>query len=167
MGRSRGAVDRSLRTIRVVAGATRRRACWGVDSEHGRLLDVLALPSRQLSLAADERDLAGDAGGAAGASTPPREGASTPRSSGPTKQAGVRVPLPGARRGAAVSGIRSRLERDDHGWGGDHAAPAVWRRGEYAAAIRFYQEAEIPIRGMITAGALEGGDVMILEPAAR
>jgi N-dimethylarginine dimethylaminohydrolase len=39
-----------------------------------------------------------------------------------------------------------------------------WRRGEYAAAIRFYQESDIPIRGMITAGALEGGDVMILEP---
>jgi N-dimethylarginine dimethylaminohydrolase len=39
-----------------------------------------------------------------------------------------------------------------------------WRRGEYAAAIRFYQENDIPIRGMITAGALEGGDVMILEP---
>jgi N-dimethylarginine dimethylaminohydrolase len=39
-----------------------------------------------------------------------------------------------------------------------------WRRGEYAAAIRFYQGSEIPIRGMITAGALEGGDVMILEP---
>src|SRR5439155_9807826 len=39
-----------------------------------------------------------------------------------------------------------------------------WRRGEYAAAIRFYQGSEIPIRGMVTAGALEGGDVMILEP---
>jgi N-dimethylarginine dimethylaminohydrolase len=39
-----------------------------------------------------------------------------------------------------------------------------WRRGEYAAAIRFYQRNEIPIRGMITAGALEGGDVIILEP---
>jgi N-dimethylarginine dimethylaminohydrolase len=39
-----------------------------------------------------------------------------------------------------------------------------WRRGEYAAAIRFYEGGEIPIRGMITAGALEGGDVMILEP---
>ena len=39
-----------------------------------------------------------------------------------------------------------------------------WRRGEYAPVIRFYQEAGIPIRGMITAGALEGGDVMILEP---
>src|SRR5439155_106025 len=39
-----------------------------------------------------------------------------------------------------------------------------WRRGEYAAAIRFYQSSQIPIHGMITAGALEGGDVMILEP---
>jgi N-dimethylarginine dimethylaminohydrolase len=39
-----------------------------------------------------------------------------------------------------------------------------WRRGEYAAAISFYQGAGIPIRGMITAAALEGGDVMIIEP---
>ena len=39
-----------------------------------------------------------------------------------------------------------------------------WRRGEYAAAIGFYQGNKIPIRGMITAGALEGGDLMILEP---
>ena len=39
-----------------------------------------------------------------------------------------------------------------------------WRRGEYAPVIRFYQDAEIPIRGMITAGALEGGDVIIVEP---
>ena len=39
-----------------------------------------------------------------------------------------------------------------------------WRRGEYAPAIRFYQERLIPIRGMVTAASLEGGDVMILEP---
>lgn len=39
-----------------------------------------------------------------------------------------------------------------------------WRRGEYAPVIRFYQRDEIPIRGMISAGSLEGGDVMILEP---
>jgi N-dimethylarginine dimethylaminohydrolase len=39
-----------------------------------------------------------------------------------------------------------------------------WRRGEYAAAIRFYEEAGIPIREMVTAAALEGGDVMIVEP---
>ena len=39
-----------------------------------------------------------------------------------------------------------------------------WRRGEYAPVIRFYQETEIPISRMITAGSLEGGDVMIVEP---
>ena len=39
-----------------------------------------------------------------------------------------------------------------------------WRRGEYAAAIHFYQESGIPLRGMITAASLEGGDVMIVEP---
>ncbi len=39
-----------------------------------------------------------------------------------------------------------------------------WRRGEYAPVIRFYQSSGIPIRGMISAGALEGGDVTIVEP---
>ena len=39
-----------------------------------------------------------------------------------------------------------------------------WRRGEYAPVIRFYQEAKIPIRGMITAAAIEGGDVITVEP---
>jgi len=39
-----------------------------------------------------------------------------------------------------------------------------WRRGEYAPVIRFYQESEIPIARMITAGAIEGGDVTIVEP---
>lgn len=39
-----------------------------------------------------------------------------------------------------------------------------WRRGEYAEAIRFYQESGIPIAGMITAGSLEGGDVCMVEP---
>jgi N-dimethylarginine dimethylaminohydrolase len=41
-----------------------------------------------------------------------------------------------------------------------------WRRGEYAPAIRFYQRSGIPIWQMITAGALEGGDVIIAEPGA-
>jgi N-dimethylarginine dimethylaminohydrolase len=39
-----------------------------------------------------------------------------------------------------------------------------WRRGEYAPVIRFYEQAGIPIRGMVTAGALEGGDYLIVEP---
>lgn len=39
-----------------------------------------------------------------------------------------------------------------------------WRRGEYAPVIRFYESAGIPIHRMITAGTLEGGDVIIVEP---
>ena len=39
-----------------------------------------------------------------------------------------------------------------------------WRRGEYAPVIRFYQENEIPISRMISAGSIEGGDVTIAEP---
>lgn len=39
-----------------------------------------------------------------------------------------------------------------------------WRRGEYAPVIRFYERAGIPIERMITAGTLEGGDAIIVEP---
>ncbi len=39
-----------------------------------------------------------------------------------------------------------------------------WRRGEYAPVIRFYESSAIPIRAMITAGSIEGGDVTIVEP---
>jgi arginine deiminase len=39
-----------------------------------------------------------------------------------------------------------------------------WRRGEYAAVLGLHQAAGIPLAGMITAGAVEGGDVMIIEP---
>ena len=39
-----------------------------------------------------------------------------------------------------------------------------WRRGEYAAVIRFYQDHGVPIWQMATAGAIEGGDIMVVEP---
>lgn len=39
-----------------------------------------------------------------------------------------------------------------------------WRRGEYAPVIRFYESAEIPISHMVTAGAFEGGDVVLPAP---
>ncbi len=38
-----------------------------------------------------------------------------------------------------------------------------WRRGEYAAAIRFYQSHGIPIFNMVTAGSFEGGDFDVIE----
>jgi N-dimethylarginine dimethylaminohydrolase len=40
------------------------------------------------------------------------------------------------------------------------------RRGEYAPVIDFYQRAGIPIWKKATAGSIEGGDVMIVEPGA-
>ncbi|TMB77821.1 MAG: amidinotransferase [Chloroflexi bacterium] len=39
-----------------------------------------------------------------------------------------------------------------------------WRRGEYAPVIRFYEENDVPIYNMVTAGSFEGGDFHIIEP---
>lgn len=41
-----------------------------------------------------------------------------------------------------------------------------WRRGEYAPVIKFYQSNDIPIYNMVTAAAMEGGDFDIIEPGA-
>jgi N-dimethylarginine dimethylaminohydrolase len=41
-----------------------------------------------------------------------------------------------------------------------------WRRGEYAPVIRFYQSKGIPIWNMVTAAAMEGGDFDVIEPGA-
>jgi N-dimethylarginine dimethylaminohydrolase len=50
-------------------------------------------------------------------------------------------------------------------WGAYVTQPKQrWRRGEYAPVIRFYQDSDIPIWRLATAGAIEGGDVMIVEP---
>ena len=50
-------------------------------------------------------------------------------------------------------------------WGPFVTAPKQpWRRGEYAPVVRFYQDAGIPIWQLASAGAIEGGDVMIVEP---
>ena len=39
-----------------------------------------------------------------------------------------------------------------------------YRRGEYAACLQFYLDAGIPIYDLITAGNVEGGDFMVLQP---
>jgi N-dimethylarginine dimethylaminohydrolase len=39
-----------------------------------------------------------------------------------------------------------------------------WRRGEYAPVIRFYQDNDIPIYDMISAGGFEGGDFQVIRP---
>ncbi|HMC07555.1 MAG TPA: arginine deiminase family protein [Solirubrobacterales bacterium] len=136
---------------------------WGVDSEHGRLLDVLVcaphnfhwLPTSAISRATLESGRSFD---------PDLARRQHAEMVAAYEEAGVRVhflePDPAlayqvfARDSSAMTPSGAVIAQL-HQW---------WRRGEYAPAIRFYQERLIPIRGMVTAAALEGGDVMILEP---
>jgi N-dimethylarginine dimethylaminohydrolase len=141
----------------------RPEAPWGVDSEHGPLLDVLAcppdnfrwLPTSAISRATLESGRRFDGGLAR------RQHAAMVAA---YEEAGVRVhflepdaalPYQVFARDSSAMTPAGAVITQLHQW---------WRRGEYAAAIRFYQQSQIPIRGMVTAGALEGGDVMILEP---
>ena len=136
---------------------------WGVDSEYGRLRDVLLcrpehfrwLPTSAISRATLE----------SGRSFDPASAASQHAEMVSAYEgAGVRchflepdpaLPYQVFARDSSAMTPRGAIVTQPKQW---------WRRGEYAAAIRFYQAAEIPIRGMITAAALEGGDVLIVEP---
>jgi N-dimethylarginine dimethylaminohydrolase len=138
---------------------------WGVDSEHGRLLDVLLcppdnyrwLPTSAISRATLDRGLMFDADAARSQHA---EMVSI------YEQSGVRchfldpdpaLPYQVFARDSSINTPKGSVVTQLHQW---------WRRGEYAAVIGFLRANEIPVRGMITAGALEGGDVMIVEPGA-
>jgi N-dimethylarginine dimethylaminohydrolase len=138
---------------------------WGVDSEYGRLRDVLLcapdnfrwLPTSAISRATLESGRRFDPGEAA---------AQHAELVSVYERAGVRChylePDP-----ALPYQVFARDSSVMTPWG-----PVVaqlrqsWRRGEYAPVLRFYEEAGIPVFRMVTAGALEGGDVMIVEPGA-
>jgi len=136
---------------------------WGVDSEHGTLRDVLLCPpdnfkwgpTSAISKATLESDRVFDAEAAA---TQHREMVQVYESAGVTCHWLEPDPVLTYQVFARDSSVMG----PDGVFITQMAQP--WRRGEYAAAIRFHQEAGIPIRGMITAGSLEGGDVVILEP---
>jgi arginine deiminase len=138
---------------------------WGVDSEYGRLRDVLLCrPNnfRWLLTSAITRATL-EAGYEYDAERAGRQHASMVAA---YEEAGVRchfldpdpaLPYQVFARDSSAMGPSGTVITQ-------LAQP--WRRGEYAPVIRFQQEAGIPIRAMITAGALEGGDVMIIEPGA-
>jgi N-dimethylarginine dimethylaminohydrolase len=136
---------------------------WGVDSEYGRLLDVVLcrpdnyrwLPTSAISRATLQRGIEFDAS---------RAKSQHAELVAAYEDAGVRChflePDP-----ALVYQVFSRDSSAMTPWGAVVTQlHQWWRRGEYAAVIRFYQAAEIPIKEMVTAAALEGGDVMIVEP---
>ena len=136
---------------------------WGVDSEHGPLRDVLLCPpdnfrwgpTSAISKATLESGRDFDAEAAA---SQHREMVQV------YEEAGVTVhlldpdpvlPYQVFARDSSVMGPNGVFVTQ---------MAQSWRRGEYAPVIRFYQDAGIPIRGMVSAGSLEGGDVVILEP---
>jgi N-dimethylarginine dimethylaminohydrolase len=136
---------------------------WGVDSEHGRLLDVLLcppdnfrwLPTSAISRATLESGRRFD-----------RDAARAQHAEMVSiyEGAGVRchflepdaaLPYQVFARDSSVMTPKGSVVTQLHQW---------WRRGEYAPVVRFLQRNEVPVRGMITAGALEGGDALIVEP---
>lgn len=138
---------------------------WGVDSEYGRLLDVLLcppthfrwLPTSPISQATLDRGLTFD---------PELAKRQHAEMVSVYEDGGVRChflrPDPTLQyqvfaRDSSVMTPSGAVVTQMH---------QPWRRGEYAPAIEFYQGNGIPIRGMITAAALEGGDVVIIEPGS-
>lgn len=138
---------------------------WGVDSEYGRLLDVLLCSPENYRWSAT--------------SAISRATLESGRAFEPAAAASQHAEMVDAYE---QSGVRCHFLKPDPAlpyqvftrdsstmgpYGTVVTQPnQSWRRGEYAAVIRFHQEAEIPIRGMITAGSLEGGDVVVVEPGA-
>lgn len=136
---------------------------WGVDSEYGRLEDVLLGPPDNFSwLPTSAISKATLASGAVFdpelARAQHRELVQAYESAGVRThflEADPALPYQVFARDSSVmtpgGAVVTQLKQQ-------------WRRGEYAPVLRFYSENEIPLRGMISGGAIEGGDVTIVEP---
>jgi N-dimethylarginine dimethylaminohydrolase len=151
-----------LRT-RLEHGGTPRAAKWGIDSEYGRLRHVLVGPIEHFSWQA----------GNSVAQRSERVGLrfdfATARAQyaemlDAYRQAGVEVhTLPGSPE--LPYQIFARDSSAMTPWGAVILQPQKpYRRGEYAACLRFYLDCDIPIYDLVTAGNLEGGDLMVLKP---
>ena len=136
---------------------------WGVDSEYGRMLDVLICPPDNFRWLPTSAISKADARRRAQFSSA-KAVAQHAEMVAAYEDAGVRchflepdpaLPYQVFARDSSVATPEGAIVTQLH---------QPWRRGEYAPVIRFYQEAEIPIHRMITAAALEGGDVIIVEP---
>jgi N-dimethylarginine dimethylaminohydrolase len=151
-----------LRT-RLEGGGTPRLDRWGVDSEYGTLRDVLVGPIDHFSWRA----------GNAVAERSERIGlhfdfavarAQYGEMLDAYTQADVTVHVL-----AAAADLPYQIFARDSSvmtpWGAViMQLQKPYRRGEYAACLRFYHDAGIPIYDLITAGNVEGGDFMVLQP---
>jgi N-dimethylarginine dimethylaminohydrolase len=141
----------------------RAEPAWGVDSEYGRLLDVLLcppdnfhwLPASAIARATLDSGLV---------FSPEDAKSQHAEMVSIYEEAGVRVhflepdpalPYQVFARDSSINVPGGPIVTQCAQW---------WRRGEYAPVIRFYQERGVPIKEMVTAGSFEGGDFMIVEP---
>ncbi len=151
-----------LRT-RVEGGGTPRSERWGVDSEYGRLREVLVGPidhfSWQVGNAVAQRsERVGLQFDFNVARSQYREMLDAYR------QAEVTVHVLPAEPELPYQ-IFARDSSAMTPWGALIMQPQkAYRRGEYAACLQFYLDAGIPIYDCVTAGNAEGGDFMVLKP---
>ena len=151
-----------LRT-RIDGGGTPRPSRWGLDSEYGRLRDVLIGPVDHFSWQ----------GGNAVAQRSERVGL---RFDFATAKAQYGEMLDAYRQaGVSIHTLRPSPELPYQIFARDSSVMTPWgavimqlqkpyRRGEYAECLRFYLQAGIPIYDLVTAGNVEGGDFMVLKP---
>lgn len=148
---------------RVNGGSTPKAANWGVDSEYGRLLDVLVGPIDNFTwqagnAVAQRSERVGLAFDKAAAQAQHREMIHA------YEQAGVKVHLlePDASLPYQIFARDSSVMTP---WGAIiMQLQKPYRRGEIAEVIRFYLRNDIPIYDIVTAGNVEGGDFMVLKP---
>jgi N-dimethylarginine dimethylaminohydrolase len=151
-----------LRT-RVEGGGTARLERWGVDSEYGTLRDVLVGPIDHFSWRA----------GNAVAERSERVGLEFDFGVARTQYREMLDAYASAR--VTVHHLAAESELPYQIFARDSSVMTPWgavimqmqksyRRGEYAACLRFYLDADIPIYDLVTAGNVEGGDFMVLQP---
>lgn len=151
------------RTRNRLENGTPRTQYWGVDSEYGALRDVLIGPAQhyqwQTGNAIARRSLRrGLKFDSAAASAQYNELVDAFRGAGVTvHQLGADAALP-YQLYARDSSVMTP-------WGALITQTfSPWRRGEWRAVVDFYLHHDIPIYDVITAGSLEGGDLMFLKP---
>jgi N-dimethylarginine dimethylaminohydrolase len=151
-----------LRT-RLDTGGTPRPSQWGIDSEYGRLRDVLIGPVDHFSwqagnAVAQRSERLGLRFDLAAARSQHAEMLDAYR------QAGVKTHILPASPQLPYQ-IFARDSSVMTPWGAViMQLQKAYRRGEYAACLRFYLDAGIPIYDLVTAGNVEGGDFMVLKP---
>lgn len=151
-----------LRT-RIDGGGTPLASPWGVDSEYGRLRDVLVGPI----------DHYGWRAGNAVAQRSERLGRKFDPQIAATQHRELVQAFEDA--GVKVHALTPDPDLPYQVFARDSSVMTPWgaiimqmqkpfRRGEYAECIRFYLRNGIPIFDMVTAGNVEGGDFMVIKP---